>query len=192
MQLLLDNLVATTVAGVVLFLLAAVSLDRAEGTRDATRFYAHQRVQTEFVRQLERDLVDAGAGVPVGATPVLAADADSVRFYGVVDTLGTPGTVAYSWRPGGTLDGSPVWSVQRWSNGARSGGAVAVLSAFDVTFVSDGGVAVGPATLDQARAVRVETEWVLPHLDEEPGAERRQALRRSAYSTTVRPLGLQP
>ena len=37
MQLLLDNIVATVVAGVVSLLLIALSVDRAEGTRDVVR-----------------------------------------------------------------------------------------------------------------------------------------------------------
>ena len=200
MQFLLDNLVATVVAGFVVFLLASVSINQAEGTRDSTRFYAHQKAQSAFVDQLEYDLVEAGTMHPdsaaAGTPPIVYAEpgVDSVAFYGVVDTTGnakTPGVIAYSWALADTLDGSPVWSVQRWSDGVRSGGTAPVLGRFSLVTLTDGAVPVAAGTYDQARAFRVSTEWVLPMRDGD-GAERRQALRRSTWSTVIRPIGFQP
>ena len=192
MQFLLDNMVATVVAGVVGLLLVTLSVDRAEGTRDATRFSAHQTVQNGFVEQLELDLMNAGVLTPSGQTPVLAVGPGRLRFYGVVDKAGTGGVIEYRRVPADSLDGSAVYAVERWSDGVRSGGAPGVVSQFDVEALSASGVPVSAATLGDARSVRVETEWVLPHLEDGDGARRRQALRRSAWGTHIRPLGLQP
>ena len=190
MQFLLDNLVATVVAGVVSLLLVAISVDRAEGTRDAVRLQAHQSVQTSFTEQLEWDLTNAGVLVPSGATAVQTITGDTFSFYGLVDTVGTSGLISYVRVPADSLDGSAVFAVERYVDGVRSGGTVGVLSRFDIDALSNGGVPVTIGTLDQTRSVRVSTEWVLPFAEDD-GARTRQALRRSAWSTHVRPLGLQ-
>ena len=191
MQLLLDNIVATIVAGVVSVLLITLSVDQAEGTRDVVRLQAHQTVQNSFTEQLERDLTNAGVLTPSGATPIQSVGPGTFSFYGLIDTVGTTGVISYVRVPADSLDGSAVFAVERYVDGVRSGGTAGVLSRFDVRVLTDGGVSVPSGALAQARSVRVATEWVLP-FGETGGARTRQALRRSAWSTHVRPLGLQP
>ena len=206
MQLLLDNLVATVVAGVVGLLLITVNVGHAEGVRDTTRMQAHQAAQAALVEVLEVDLLNAGVLAPGGAPAVAAASGDApftseFTFYGQVDRSGTGGWITYRTVPAGTLDGSPVVAVERWVEATtgprgsgtpvRTGGAAGVLSQFEIEALAEGGAALttgGP--LGDVRTVRIETEWVLPFTDGQ--AAGRQALRRSAWATHIRPIGLQP
>lgn len=187
MQLLLDNLASVALAGAVGLALVAVAIGQAEGTRDTTRFYGHQRTQAGFTSVLEFDLSNAGIGTPVGAAPVQEASATRVAFYGVVAPDGTTGLVEYLVTAAGTLDGVPVYSVDRYVDGANAGGTRSI-SRFEVATLTSSGAA---ASVADARQLRAEVEWVLPHAEAEAG-QARQALRRSAWSVTVHPLGLQP
>jgi len=191
MQFLFDNLIATAVAGVGALLLIGISLGRAEGTRDNTRVYAHQQMQAQFTEQLEVDLTNAGILVPTGSTAVQTATASSFSFYGLVDRNGTAGLIEYREVAAGTLDGSPVVAVERWVDGVRTGGSAGVLSRFSITPLGAGGSPLGAASLGATRAFEVDAEWVLPFI-EAGDAARRQAMRRSAWTTYLRPVGLQP
>lgn len=185
MQLLLDNLLATVVAAVVGLALVAVTLGGAEGTRDQTRFYAHQTAQAQFSTVLEADLTNAGIGTPAGAAAVEEASATRLAFYAAVDAAGTTGLVEYRVLAGGTSDGSAVASVDRYVDGTYTGGSHG-LSRFDVTLLD----ATGAPTASAPRQIRVDAEWVVGPSEAE-GARSRQAFRRSAWSTTIQPLGLQ-
>jgi hypothetical protein len=191
MQFIFDNLVATIVAGIAGLLFVAMTMMHGEGTRDQTRLFAHQRGQATFTEMMETDLTNAGILTPSGADPIQAATATSFSFYGLVDEDGTGGLIEYREVPAGTLDGSPVVAVERWVDGVRTGGSGGVLSRFTITPLGDGGTPLGAGSLGSTRAVEVDAEWVIPHA-ETGDAVRRQAMRRSAWTTYLRPIGLQP
>lgn len=186
MQFLFDHLASVALAGAVALVLVAVSIGRAEISRDATRFHSHQRAQAGFTSVLEFDLMNAGIGTPVGIASVVEASPARFAFYSVVDPVGTTGLVEYRVTAIGTLDGATVYAVDRYVDGAHMGGG-RQFSRFDVSTLTASGVATPAA---DAKQIRVEAEWVLPHTESGEG-KARQALRRTAWSTTVLPLGLQ-
>lgn len=190
MQFVFDHLISFAVAGVVILLVATMSLTQAEGTRDMTKFYGLQRVKADFVDRVESDLTSAGVGVPSGASAVQIATAERFAFYGVVDPSGATGLIEYREVPAGIVDGALAWSVERYVDGALTGRSAGVVARFEVELLDDAGNPIGAGRLGDTREVRVETEWIVPHAEEGGGA-RRQALRRSAWTTHIRPLALQ-
>lgn len=191
MPFLLDNLGAVAITGVVILILATIGLRRAETTRDGTRTYQYQRAQSELSNLIERDLTNAGIGTPSGSSPVQLITPTRLVFYGIVDPSGTVGLIEYRAVDGGMAEGIPVLRVERLVDGAAAGGGFERLARFRLTPLDQAGDPVSPASPQDARAVHVDLEWVLWPV-EQPGAASRQAVRRAAWSTTIRPLGLQP
>lgn len=187
MAFLLDNLVATVVVGVVALALVGLTLRRGDESRDETRFYVHQKTQAAFTTQIETDLTDAGLFTPDDEEVIRAATPTRLAFYGRIDRDGNGGVIEYRRESAGVMDGVPVYRIERWVDGALTGASGSTVSRFEVSLLDETGGAAGSP--GDARAVSVEVEWVLP-FEEADGAAARQAMRRSAWSTYIRPVGL--
>ena len=183
MQLILDNLVSTAIVGTVGLLIVGVTLGRAEADRDSVRFYAHQQAQVPFTDMLERDLTDAGMMTPPGETPVQSITSSSVAFHGRSD--GVSAVVEYRRVPAGVADGVPVFRVERRIDGTLAGSSSDTVSRFDLRPLAADGTPT--AVPEDVRMIGVDMEWTLPFV-EAGGAGARQAARRSAWSTVIRPI----
>ena len=185
MQLILDNLISTAIVGTLGLLIVGVTLGRAEADRDAVRFYAHQQAQVPFTNMVEQDLTDAGMMTPDGERPVQSITAASVSFYG--RSNGVSAIIEYRRVSAGVADGVPVFRVERRVDGALAGSSSDAVSRFDVRPLAADGTPT--AVPEDVRMIAVDMEWTLP-LVEAGGAAARQAVRRSAWSTVIRPIGL--
>ena len=187
MQFLFDNLAAILVLGVVGIMLVGLSLTRAESSRDETRFYAHQTAQALFAEQVERDLTLAGIETPSGHSAIQTATADQFAFHGLVDDE-NGGLIEYRRIPVSTTGGVTLYRIERWTDGSLSGASSGSVTRFDLTPLGADGVTAVAAS--SARAISADIEWALPFEEDGPGAAR-QSMRRSVWSTVIRPVALQ-
>lgn len=176
-----DHITSTIVAAGAVLLLGALVLIRTTSIADGTRLFATQAAQRALTDQIQIDLDNLGIQAPPGAPRVLEASPTRFAFYSVVDTVGTPGLVAYEVEPAGS-----VLRVRRRVDGqvrATWGG----VTRFRVSLLDGAGAPATPETVRQVD-VRVERETAHASAVAQPG----QTLDPTVgWSTTVRPISLQ-
>lgn len=155
MQVLLDNLSATLIGGVLVLILLSVGL-RVGGAETETQLYELSRRQSQAIaQQLEADLLNVGYGLPSTTDAIEEWTDSTFTFNRRADTTSTAPVIQVSYRrlTVGTVevDGTPapLYRVERLQDGASEGGAPASLSAFDLDLVERDGT----PTSDPADAV---------------------------------------
>lgn len=176
-----DHASSTLVAGVAILILGGIVAVRAMTTADGTRLYASQTIHRALTDQIQIDLDNLGIGRPGGADAVEEASATRFAFHTVVDTLGTPGLVAYEVTPDGD-----AFEVRRSIDGATQATWVDV-TRFEVALLNESGA---PATGPAVRAVEVHVERAVAFPSESP-AGGSLADPTVGWTTTVRPIALQ-
>ena len=159
MQFLLDHLSAALVGGVVILILGVIGIRAGESTTGAQIYESSRRYNQAFAQQLEGDLLNVGYGVPAATDPLLEWTDSTFRFLRRIDTLAASPVAEVTYRRATVgaveIDGAavPLYRVDRFVDGVRTGGSPPTLSAYRLALVTRSGAET--ADLDAALGVRV-------------------------------------
>lgn len=176
-----DHITSVLVAASAVLLLGALVLIRTTSVADGTRLFATQVTQRALTEQIQIDLENLGVQIPIGNPRVIEASPARFAFHTIVDTLGTPGRVAYDIEPVGS-----VFRVRRSVND-KVQGTWGGIQRFRITLQDGAGA---PATIQTVRQVDVRIEREVLHAASKP--QPGQTFDSTVgWGTTVRPISLQ-
>jgi len=154
-----DHLAATVVGCVVVLILLSLGAGVGDTENGVQIYEASRRQSQAFAQQLEGDLLNTGFGVPA-ADAIESWSASSIVIHRKADTTAaaTPLRIEYRRVQDHTvaIDGvdTPIYEIQRYQDGVRSGGSPAALSSYSLVLLDASGAPTSmPAN---ARAVRVQ------------------------------------
>lgn len=188
MQTIFDHLSATAVGGTALVLLLFMWSQQSETAIDETRYHAAQEYQRVFAETFERDVLNLGTGVAVGAPMITTLDSTTFQFHGAINGTGTAREITYRRVLARTAaDGTPLYRVERTVDGTPSGSSAPLVTRFAVTLLDSAGAATSAFTA--ARAVHLQVEQTVPF---STGGARpgRRPIERMLWETVYRPLNL--
>ncbi len=149
MQVLLDNMAATIIGGVIFLMLIAVNMSNRESLTDTTAFYAMVRQQEEFAKILTLDL----QGVEE-LHDVAENTADSTfRFRTFIENDPNPHEIVYKRQFVRQKDGLRYHRIVRYVDGQRVGGSADMITTWKVQARDAAGADVGDP--DAARQIFV-------------------------------------
>lgn len=184
MQFIFDNLVATFVGTVVILVLLGLSTSWTEEGIDQTQTHMTREMQRTLVEMFERDVINIGANVPVG-DPMIAELTDSTfAFYGAVNGTGVAKYIRYRVKPVTQPDGTVLYGVERWVDGAYTGGSPALLEWFEVRLL-DGNDNPVSAPYTSARKVALRFKSRMPF--ETASRSRSAGLQHLHWESVYRP-----
>lgn len=195
MQFLLDNVVAMIVGGVILLILAMMTLRKNDAAVASHSMEALREQQLTFIETLRRDLQNV---YDVGATHDVAGAGTAFTFHArIVDEADNvlDRRITYVNEVVGTRGGATLYRVQRWE-GAPAVGTVGVqagdvaagasmptLTAWTIRARNEEGQNVADPANTKQIYVRFEA---LPPLDDDA-----VVIDRTRFETTFRPVLLQ-
>ena len=196
MQLILDNINAVMVGGVVLLILGAMTLSGQEAQIDGARFYASRVHASQLTQILERDMRNIGMGVDTSQAKIIAFQWDkgakAFEFRTVVDTTASAPTrqVKYELIKTKLLvsnkDSVQCYQLNRYtfSGGAYQpdGQSIDTITDLDIELIDESGLAVS-SDLKKTRFINVSLAAVSP-LGEDA------AIGRFRWRTRFRPINL--
>lgn len=192
MQFIFDNLVASVVAGIVLFMLLGAQLATQRANVDANLHYMNRVHTRSLVEMIERDFPNIGAGVEAGADPMIAVydwtgPTRRFEFWAVTgpSESATVERIQYvvspSEAPACQAAGLSCWKVERQvdaGSGFRpSGASTETLTEFEIELSPNTG------NLRDVREVRVRLSALSPAGDD-------ALVGRSVWETSFRPYSL--
>ena len=196
MQLILDNINAVMVGGVVLLIMAAMSLNTSEVQIDGARYYAGRLHSSELTQILERDIRNIGMGVDTSQAKIISYEWTKTNrvfeFRSVADTTHTAPTrqVKYELVPSKVLitdtDSVQCYQLNRYTMHSGSymidGQSLDTITDLNIQLLESDGSAVG-SDLKETRFVDVSLAAISP-LGEDA------AVRRFRWHTRFRPINL--
>lgn len=187
MQFIFDNLVALLIGTVVLLILLGLMTDWSTESMDRTRQHMTRESQRALAEMFERDILNVGANVPVGSPMILENSTGNFSFYSAVNGTGVAKQIDYKLIPVSQPDGSTLYQIERWVDGAYSGGSSVYFRWFEVKLLDASNNAVTTAPYTDARKVVVRFQSVLPYTSsiETERASLRHLNWESVYQPTL-------
>ena len=192
MQNVILQTVALVVAGVVLLIIAAVSIRVQRSAVAATQYQAAKGVQTDLVGLIDRDFRNIGSGYPDYMlnpdSAIISFDSTgSFAFYGQTQRGQAPDAIEYTWSQYGTvrLDTAyvPAYSVSRTVNGVPAGGSAGALTKFEVHLLDNVGNPV--SVFSDTRQVEVSLVMI-------SSLGSNSLTEANTWETVIRPAALAP
>ncbi len=170
MHILLDNISATLIGGMVMLIFVASQAIGTDATINQTGYHAARAQVYAFGEQLQDDFENFGLGVSTGTNVIQSQTSNQISFWRQLDTSNpTLSTVTYTFVATDTVDvrgtSTPLFTIERSVNGVAEGGGPANMSAFALELRNSDGDAVA----NEADAFSVHLRFaVLPYFDDEP------------------------
>ena len=180
----IDHLGSIIVGSVVFTIGIAAVLVLGTGAGEDVQVHPAEAFRSSFVYQLETDFENLGVGLLAGETAVLSRDSTHVRFRSVGDRAGTPTVIEYRLVEVEVEDGVRLYRVDRYADGARTGGSNGRIVTFELTF-RDGSGAEVPAISPSVRLVDVWVQWRVGL-----GGHRARDVRDASWGSTIHPAPL--
>ncbi len=178
MQLILDNIVATMIAGVLFLVLVAVNQRSRMAAVETSNYYALKQQELTFVETLKRDMQNVTDLQSVKEDPMTL----EFRFKARTDPADTTRQdVAYRRVYKGVRDGLPLYQVQRIVAGQPDGGSMSTIVKWEIVGQSEDG---GSCVAASCRQIYVRFEAINPF-------QQGETVDRSRWEATFRPTQLQ-
>jgi len=168
MQNWIAQLVAVFVAGIVIFIVAAVNLRVQRGSIAAAQYQASKTSEVDLVGMLDRDFRNIGSDYPNygldPATAIIKFDSTGgvFAFWGQTQRGMPPDSIRYHWVQSGTVlvDSAyvPAYSVERTINGSPAGGSAGSVTDFHIRLLDNEGNPTG--VLSDTRQIEVSVSIV--------------------------------
>lgn len=194
MNVILDNLVATIIAGTILLILISVSHQRQMVAAEKVGYYAMRKQQLSFIDIMKRDM----RNLTEAESAVQSPTDSTFSFLAYIDTTNTTiGRITYKYRRVGQRDTVDLHQVQRFVQPAAGGTqelvgmSMATLTGWEIEARSPTNVAVtDPAN---ARRIYVRFEAATPFYvnSEANGIKRRPAISQVRWEASFSPPLLQ-
>lgn len=147
------QMLALVVAGVVIFIIAAVTLRVQRGSIATTQYQAAKTNQIDLVGLMDRDFRNIGSSYPNYVldpeNAIIAFDSANgvFAFWAQTAPGSPPDSIRYEWTESGTVrvDTGYVtaYAVERKVNGVFSGGSAGAVTRFDLRLLNDDGTPTG-------------------------------------------------
>lgn len=175
MQFILDNLLATVIAGMVFLILASATLQNQLTSVETGNLYTLKTQELGFIEVLKRDLHGVARLDDVVENPLDS----SFTFYAQLDNADTTKIpVTYRRTQVGIRNGYPLYQIKRYENGQPAGASLVTMTSWLIEARNDEGSAIAdPADAGQ---IYVRFEAAAPWKDDD-------AIRRTRWEATFRP-----
>lgn len=174
MQMILDLVVATVIAGTILLITLAVEFRGQQASVAATQYQAAKKGILSAVEWLEQDMNNLGSGFSPATDAIQHLDTTSspreFSFYARTDSAtATAQLVTYEWEASESvvLENTspptqvPLYEFRRFIDGALAGTTPATFTKFDIHLLDRDSVSV-TANLEDTRQVFVELAAISP------------------------------
>ncbi len=187
MQLIFDNLVALLVGTVVIVILLGLTTNWSTESRDRTRQHMTREMQRNLAEMFERDVLNVGANVPVGEPIIVENSPTRFAFNGAVNGSGAAQLIEYRLMEEPQANGSSLYRVERWVEGAYTGGSPGLMRWFEVKLLKTdaAGQDVPATTYAEARKIMIRFQAVLPYASE-VGSDQ-ASLRQMNWESVYQP-----
>ncbi|MEX0747921.1 MAG: hypothetical protein WD275_07980 [Rhodothermales bacterium] len=179
MQLILDNLAAVVIAGVLFLILVGVNQRSRIAAVETSNYYALKQQQLSFVEVLKRDMQN------VTSVESITEDPATLQFQFTARTDPADNierTVIYRRVITGQQDGLQLYQIQRLVNGVAQGGSMSTIVEWEITSQNEEGAQV--TDIADARQVYVRFAAVNPY-------QAGETVDRSRWEAAFRPPLLQ-
>jgi hypothetical protein len=183
MQFLLDNILATVIAGTVFLMIVSLTVRGYETSVDTTNHYALKRQELNFIDVLKQDL----SGVQKVYTPVEDPADSTFRFRTRINPGNDTTTAIIKYRRVWTQERNDVdfYQIQRIVNDAPSGASMLTITMWEIEARNVAGNPVVDSTLGEAGQIYVRFEAAAPFKDDD-------IVSLSRWEATFRPPSLRP
>ncbi len=185
MQLILDNLAATIIAGTIFLMLVAVSFRSQEAEMEAYTFEALRKQQVNFIETLRRDMLSLSSLEDIVEDPVSHTFTFYAWYPGESDSM----KVVYRRVPVEVRDGVQLYQIERYVGPALGGtldldgASMPSLTAWRIE-ARNGEGSPDIAGPEEAEQVYIEFRAISPFAEEQP-------FQPQEWSATYRPRLLQ-
>lgn len=132
-----DNLIASMIAIVVVLVMLSLQRQGGDVAADATRYHSAKKDELNLVEMVKHDFQNMRADLLNGPHITMYTDS-TIEFRAQVDGDGTVARIGYlRKRTGRVHDGAPVYVVERYVEGERSGGNLGNTVEFTVKLFDD-------------------------------------------------------
>ena len=175
MQFVLDNLLASVVAGMVFLILAGVSVRSQLTNVETTNHYGLKNQEINFIEMLKLDLHGVSGVKSVIEDPVDS----SFKFMAYMTPTATTETeITYRRAKVGERDGVPLYQIRRLEDGLAAGRSMVTVTDWVIEARNhEGGSITDPANAGQ---IYVRFEAAAPWQEDE-------TIKRSRWEATFRP-----
>lgn len=175
MQFVLDNLLASMIAGMVFLILASATLQNQLASVETSNLYTLKTQELGFIEVLKRDLHGVSKVSNVAENP---ADS-SFTFYAQLDNADTTKVpVTYKRTKVGMRGNVPLYQIKRFESGLPAGASMVTMTSWKIEARNvEGGSIADPADAGQ---IYVRFEAAAPWKDDD-------AIRRTRWEATFRP-----
>ncbi len=169
MQMLLDHIAAVVISGIIILVLAVVTLGGKSSSIESTQYRAQKRMLLNLVEFLERDITNIGAGVSPVTGAIQSFDTSAtIRFFQFLarpdSSQAAPSVIRYEWEPEATIDlkrGTvPTYTVRRLIDGTMDGRSTGNITSFRVDLLTADSTTVG--AFSDTRLVRLDVTAISP------------------------------
>lgn len=179
MQLILDNIVAVMIAGVLFLILVAVNHRSRLAAVETSNYYALKQQELSFVEMLKRDMQNVTDLHSITEDPMTL----EFKFKARTDPADTTRkSVTYRRVSKGVQEGVSVYQVQRIVNGSFDGGSMSTVASWQIVAQNEEGVQVSDVA--NAQQIYVRFEALNPFQEGE-------TIDKSRWEATFRPPLLQ-
>ena len=175
MQFILDNLLATVIAGMVFLILVSATLQNQLLAVEVQNSYSLKKQEMNFVEVLKRDM----QGISKVTSVTESTIDSSFTFYAQLDNIDTTKVaVKYQRTKVGERNGAPLYQVRRYEDGISAGASMPTITSWTILARNtEGGAITDPANAGQ---VYVRFEAAAPWREDE-------TIRRSRWEATFHP-----
>lgn len=175
MQFILDNLLASIVAGMVFLILAGVSVRSQLATVETVNHYGLKNQELNFIEMLKLDLHGVSAALSVNENPVDS----SFKFMAFMSPTSTTETeITYQRTKVGDRDGVPLYQIKRMEDGYPAGRSMVTVTEWVIEARNhEGGSITDPENTGQ---IYVRFEAAAPWQEDE-------TIKRTRWESTFRP-----
>ena len=179
MQLILDNLAAVMIAGVLFLILVGVNHRSRVAAVETSNYYALKQQQLSFVEVLKRDMQN------VSSVASITEDAISFEYQFTARTDPADNverTVVYRRVSMGLQDSLHLYQIQRFVDGQPQGGSMSTIVEWEIISQNEEGARV--TDIADARQIYIRFAAVNPY-------EQGETVKRSRWEAAFRPPLLQ-